>query len=118
MGVDFYNCDHCGEIYDDCGGFYNTCKECGTRICFYCQVKLGMRKDARYVQGTELLGNYWTEQECFGRGGVKSTYHNLTSCPYCKKEQVSNDDILEYLLKKHNLDKEVIIQEIKNTVHD
>lgn len=105
MSVDFYNCDICGEIYDDCGGLYDVCEECGTRICYYCQVDLGMRTKPDYFdEGAELLGEYWDRND---------KYPLLTSCPHCKKEIIDNDTILSYLLKKYNLDKEEIITEIK-----
>lgn len=35
MGVDYYNCSHCGEIYADCGT-YKSCEHCGGSACANC----------------------------------------------------------------------------------
>ncbi len=36
MGVDFYNCAECTEIYADCGD-YTTCDVCGRGFCSACE---------------------------------------------------------------------------------
>lgn len=36
MGVDYYNCDQCGEIYPDCGTYY-SCDLCSRGFCSECE---------------------------------------------------------------------------------
>lgn len=35
MGIDYFNCPECDEIYPDCGGFI-TCVKCESWICESC----------------------------------------------------------------------------------
>lgn len=105
MGVDFYNCSKCDEIFDDCGHKYNSCEACGERICFWCQVDLEMRTQADYFGGaTQPLGNYW-EQD--------GKWNTLIKCPYCDGTIVTDEEVLNYLLTKLNTNREDVIAEIK-----
>ena len=106
MGVDFYNCDKCNEIFDDCGHKYNSCEECGNRICFWCQVDMKMRSEAKYFSdGAKPIGDYWKDT---GDG-----WYELIKCPYCDGTIVTDDEILTYLLDKLKTNKDDVIIEIK-----
>ena len=114
MGVDFYACDNCDEIYDDCGGLYDVCEECGKRICYDCQVDMGMRDDNIYFsEGAIPLKDYWEEEKWETTSGEQRTSYNLTSCPYCKLEEQDDEMILDYVLNKYKVTKSEIWEEIK-----
>jgi hypothetical protein len=116
MGVDYYNCSKCGEIYNDCEGFYDNCEKCEERICYYCQVELNMRTEVKYFsKGAEPIGDYWEDDRWTDKNRVTYISHILKSCPYCKKEIISDEMVLEYLLKKINMTIEEIKDEIKNS---
>ena len=117
MGVDFYSCDECGEIYDDCGGMYNNCEDCGRMICFECQVQLGMRsKPVYFDKGAKAIGDYWKNSDWTDRNGGLRKSNKLTSCPHCKNEIIDNEKMLDYLLDKYELTKEQLTKEIKNNL--
>ena len=116
MGVDFYSCDECDEIYDDCGGTYDNCEEWGKMICFWCQADMGMRTAATYwSKGAKPIGDYWTDGSWTDDKGAYHEYYNLTSCPHCKNEIIDDERVLEYLLNKYELTKEKVIEEIKKS---
>ena len=101
MGVDFYNCSSCDEIFDDCGHKYDCCEACGERICFWCQVDLGMRTKVGYLGGeVKSLGDYWEGK-------------TLIKCPYCDGTIITDQQILNYLLRKFNTNRDDVIAEIK-----
>lgn len=115
MGVDFYSCHVCDEVFDDCGHLYNECEECGKRICFWCQEEMGMRSDTKYFsEGVMPLGEYWESETWTGTDrGVHTTYR-LVACPYCKNEVIDDEKVLKYLLAKLGLTKDDVINEFKS----
>lgn len=44
MGVDFYSCDCCGEVFDDCG-YWESCRNCNNVYCDECVSKIKYIKD-------------------------------------------------------------------------
>lgn len=105
MGVDFYNCTKCNEIFDDCSGYYDTCEKCGERVCFECQVDLNMRSEAEYFDdGAEPIGDYWEKDD---------KWNTLVKCPYCDGTIITDEEIIKYLLGKFNKTKDEVIAEIK-----
>ena len=46
MGVDWFDCDHCGESWNDCCEYY-SCNNCGRQFCTECDVHLS--KNGRTV---------------------------------------------------------------------
>lgn len=36
MGVDYYACPECGEVYNDCGDAWRFCEDMGHRVCKWC----------------------------------------------------------------------------------
>ncbi len=116
MGVDYYNCDECGEIFDDCSGMYNYCEECGKRLCFWCQVELNMRTEPEHFQdGAETLGEYWSESGWTDSKNIFHKSYTLTICPYCCGEVIDDETIMEYLLNKVNMQKSEVVDQIKKT---
>lgn len=91
MGVDFYNCDICNEIYPDCGK-YDTCESCGISWCHICI--------------------YHERNDQF-------MYNGQVYCSICgPRQQVrdpEDDELLEYILMKYNINKDVEIRNLKST---
>lgn len=79
MGVDFYACQNCGETYCDCG-YYFTC----SCEAMFCSDRCGGKK----VEKGSESGNYWDD---------------ITSCVLCRVEVIPDIDLLNFLLKRHNL---------------
>ena len=124
MGVDFYPCSRCGEVYCDCGD-YTVCNEeaggCGRDWCgdgcaesdgyIRCSCKLG--KDI------DVVG--YAEEECENLP-QNSTYcadaeceHFVeASCSYCRNEIFTDEEVLWYALDLLNKTKEDLITEMKN----
>lgn len=44
MGVDFYTCTCCGEVFDDCG-YYEYCAGCDSMFCPGCASEIKFEKD-------------------------------------------------------------------------
>jgi hypothetical protein len=78
MGVDFFTCDHCGESICDAGD-YDHC-DCGKRFCS------GPRDT--------------------GCGKVHENEDGSLTCSFCRREEISDYDLLQYLLAASNLTRE------------
>lgn len=85
MSVDYTDCARCGESICDCGDDWNYCSECGRIICNDCLVKP------------------WEEDEETGDMSKEC-------CPYCSGTEVHNNDLLEFLLKRDNMTREVAVE--------
>ncbi len=83
MGVDFYACDRCHETFPDCGP-YAICNECSNRLCDYCMNEL-------------KIYNHSMDEEC----------------PFCRKDVLTDLDLLNYALNKLNLTKEQLEEEYR-----
>ena len=44
MGMDFYSCENCGEIFDDCGS-YGVCHKCNAWFCDDCDNKYRVEEE-------------------------------------------------------------------------
>lgn len=58
MGVDFYNCEICEEIFNDCG-HYGHCAKCESTLCGDCYDKM-YEKNGGLDEDDENYG-YWGE---------------------------------------------------------
>jgi len=87
MGVDYYNCDVCNEISNDCG-YHIWCDTCGAFICESCVDEHGVEQD---------------DETC-----------ETSNCPICAKKIVTTDQIFDFLLKKVNMTREQVKEEILN----
>jgi len=86
MGVDYYNCDICNEIYADCGT-YESCQTCGASWCANCmdEYEIFMIDD---------------EERC-------------DLCFNTEPSQPSVGEILNLVLQKTGISKQDIIQELQ-----
>jgi hypothetical protein len=121
MSVDYYTCDCCGEsIYEE---YIGTCNKCGHRLCTDCLVNDDIRSSYAYDYGVKYDGTEEQRKE-FGidnpsdykigdiidAAGINSKY-----CPYCNGKKIADSDLLEYLIKKYNLNKDDLKKEyLKN----
>ena len=87
MGVDFYTCqnEECGYNYPDCGYFF-TCTSCESR---FCSDDCGGRQYVEDENGDRIESQEWCGYE--------------TTCILCRKESVSDRDMVCFLLKKMGL---------------
>lgn len=75
MGVDYYNCATCNEIFNDCGIFY-TCSNCGSMHCQYCGEEALIDKYGQVEVGTKAADYYGDDA--------------LRGCPACSKRVLLN----------------------------
>lgn len=112
MGVDFYSCNKCGEVYADCG-YYVTCEEdvggCGRS---WCSDKCA--NDDGYVECSCKLGKDLDDREAYCEDGCekyKDKYDSCSSvdcehfieasCNHCRNEDFEYEDVVDYLLKEY-----------------
>lgn len=94
MGVDFFSCDYCGESICDCGDYVKCNDDCYRRWCdLKCAKADGYRSDNCEEEDTD---------ECEYQG---------ESCSYCRREEAEDSDLFNFLLKKYNLKREVVLKE-------
>ena len=93
MGVDFYPCGVCGEIFGDCGEYY-TCLSCEHYLCAIC----GRKADEEYGS---------VENDMYGDDPAK--------CEACAGDIVLDAAIVKFLLEKYNLQHENIVEEIRES---
>lgn len=90
MGVDFYTCENCERTFPDCGPYF-SCTGCYSR---FCSDKCGVKQIVQ-EEGEEDDGNYLEE---------------VTSCIFCRKESVTDHDMVHFLLKKAGLTYDQAVQ--------
>lgn len=125
MSVDFYSCDCCEESrYEE---FVHHCDKCGHSLGTCCVVNddIGSSYAHDYCvkfDGTkEMMEEYgineeYIEKEWVVEGEViDDTGIDPKYCPFCNKTSVSDDDLLRYLIRKHEIDKDELIEEYKKS---
>ena len=89
MSVDYYSCQVCGDArYEEA---IISCENCGASICNHCVVydpELG--DDCDYY-----FPDYVRNED----GELKKEY-----CPYCSGKVVDDNDLLNFIAKKYNID--------------
>jgi hypothetical protein len=85
MGVDFYNCEVCGEIFADCGE-YVSCDGCGA---------------------------HWCSKECAEKAGGKGGDYawSTDSCKLCRNEDADDADLFKFILQKYRVTREEVLAE-------
>jgi hypothetical protein len=74
MGVDWYSCNYCGDTFSD-AGYFKSC-ECGNKWCS--------------DECAEADGRIYSEDE--------ESYE--LSCNYCRGEDFSDYELLQYLMAR------------------
>lgn len=85
MGVDWYPCKSCEEVFCDCGD-YTRC-ECGERWC-----SLECAEDDGYVVKVNIQDD------------------DETSCDFCRGEDFTDTELLNYLLKSVGFTREEAVE--------
>lgn len=87
MGVDYYNCSVCEEIFSD-AGYYGYCIECEGMMCGHCHDKM-----------TKKYGQIGEDHEKVGWYGGDAT----NKCDACDKPTLNNENFsrLMYALTKN-----------------
>ena len=119
MGVDFYPCSRCGEVYCDCGEFV-TCSEdalgCGRDWCSYeCAKEDGYIEE--YCRFDKEVEYGYCQEKCdLSNNGdcTECSYYVHASCKYCRGEDYNDSELLQFALKKLNMSREDLINEINN----
>ncbi|HBJ1650879.1 TPA: hypothetical protein LA460_000098 [Clostridium botulinum] len=124
MSVDYYSCECCGDSrYEE---YVGECNQCGHSLCTYCLVNdddihssysydYGVKCDGTKEQAEEYGYTYEDYKKYYKIGdildgtGIDSKY-----CPFCNGDEINNDDLLEFIIDKYKLDKEVEIKEFKH----
>jgi len=91
MGVDFYTCANCGYNFPDCGSYFSC--ECGEH---FCSNKCGGRQVIQEESDDETSDDDFLEE--------------ITTCILCRKESVTDRDMVRFLLKKLSLTYDQAVQ--------
>jgi hypothetical protein len=109
MSVSFYTCDICTRVADQ--NYKDSCSECFSIICYDCQIEYNMRseRDPEITNSSQYwelsrLEPYWNPIE----------HDEMESCPFCRREIFSDQELLRLALIKLNLSKREFILEIKD----
>lgn len=128
MGVSYYGCKSCGESrYEE---YVGSCQGCGNRLCTNCLVnddiessyahEYGIKFDSNNAEMVkELLnegyisvdedGNYDIEEgELIDDSSIQPKY-----CPFCQGNEIDNDEVLNFLLRKFGLGLDQVWEMIK-----
>ncbi|OME54127.1 hypothetical protein BSK59_16230 [Paenibacillus odorifer] len=98
MGVDFYACNNCRDTFPDCG-HYVSC-ECGEHWCSdECAEEEGFRR----------------EPDGFMYKGQYGEYKHSTSCGFCRQEDFSDTELLDFLIRSHNSSRAEVIDMYKES---
>jgi hypothetical protein len=116
MGVDFYACDCCGESkYEE---YVGSCTKCGHSICTSCvdnddvKSRYAHEYGVRYNGTIEQIEEYGIDEGDYEEDDtIDATSIAPRYCPYCNGTEISDDDLLNYLLNKFNLEKDKLITE-------
>lgn len=122
MGVDYYPCKRCGEVYCDCG-YYVDCDEdaggCGRDWCSDECAKADGYIECSCKLDKDIDSNGYADEECEHLEKGSLCCHDCdhfvqASCKYCREEVFEDDEILKYALCLLNKTKEELIDEMKN----
>jgi len=98
MGVDFLICDICHESFPDCGDFVSC--DCGGR---FCSSECAQIDDCVYDEDGEPVededGDFIIGEE---------------TCVLCRGEALTDQDLIEFLLKKLSLTREQAVELFNN----
>lgn len=83
MGVEYYSCKNCGETFPDV---------CDFEFCYAC-------------------GDRWCSKECADEDGLIEDEDGEGTCKYCRKEDFTDSELLEYALKLIHKTKADIVAE-------
>ena len=117
MVASYYECNYCNKSHNEntihtCECKRNICDSCITEFkdtiiivlydeCKYCDRSYEEYEEIRYTDNCDCFDGYYT----------------VIKCPYCTEDidnmRVDNAQIVEYVLKKYDISRENVIEEVK-----
>lgn len=98
MGVDFFPCDYCEDTICDAGDFV-SCNECGRS---WCDERCGAHGGLKFQRCDDCE----TDDEAEECGCLEEAV-----CGYCRKEMVTDYDLLNYALKGLDMSRDELADE-------
>lgn len=97
MGVDYYNCEICEEIFAD-AGYYGHCGKCESIMCGNCYDKM------REKNGE--LGEDHERADWYGEDSPNC-------CDLCDGTKIDEGEFTEFLIKKIGKSREELLEEFR-----
>ena len=97
MGVDYYNCEICGDIFAD-AGHYGHCGKCEATLCGHCYDEMQMKNG--------MLGEDHPRADWFGEEAPNC-------CDKCDGSVIDEGAFTSFLLKKLGKTREELEEEFR-----
>lgn len=115
MGVDWYSCKSCEDIFPDCGD-YVSCESCGTRWCSYDCAHEDGYVERHCKLGIEIDSSSEKEDhpDCPNIEYCSDCDNYVEdSCGYCNGDIVETEDLLEYALILLDISRTELLEKYK-----
>jgi len=109
MGVDFFDCDVCGESICDAGD-YESCS-CGRNWCSMECAEVDEFEKEHCKLGYDMEDNECEEDYCCDC----DNYIDESSCKYCREEDFEDNILLAYALQELNFTRADLIKQYKDS---
>jgi len=96
MGIDYYTCANCRDTFPDCISYF-SCENCGQH---FCSNKCGKRQVSEPPDDIDDDAD-WEE---------------TVTCIFCRTEAVTDDDMIDFLLKELNITYDQALERYKQAV--
>lgn len=119
MGVDYLTCRCCGGVFPDCGDFVACGDDCSSYWCSTeCAEADGYRHE-RCSEGKDVYDGCIDEEDTCDIAGDNGSctgcgYYSDNGCKYCREEDFTDTELLEYIMGKLSVQREMLVQEYKN----
>ncbi len=117
MGVDFYPCSRCMDVYCDCGDYVICSEDAGGCGRDWCSDECA--KEDGYIGEYCKLDKYveygYCQGECeFSDDGYCSEckHYIKASCKYCRNEEYKDSELLEAALKMLDISRSDLVEAI------
>lgn len=100
MGIDYYNCEICDEIFNDCG-HYGHCGNCEAIMCGHC-----------YDEMSEKYGELGEDHENADDYGEDAP----NRCDKCTGDIIDPNAFLQFVIKKTGLSEEALEAEYREHI--
>ena len=113
MSVDFYICKSCEKTFADCGD-YVSCEKCGNVWCSdECAKKDGYREQGCILDRSIIISYDNHENECpLDKEHCYECENSIEmSCSFCRNEKLEDEELLVFIIKKYDLDKDIETKE-------
>jgi hypothetical protein len=97
MGVDFYNCSVCGDIFSD-AGYYGYCINCEGMMCGHCHDKMAEKHG--------FIGENHEKASWYGEEAVNH-------CDACDGSKLDLDSFVDFLVDKIGKGKDELEEEFR-----